>query len=189
MPGFSNSTGNFNTFLGKAAEVIQLQATTPLLVFMQGNRIGQVRKILGANAGDANTTGNQKFFFGYFAGNANTTGSNNIAIGHFALKNNNGRARPKAIGDLSIVPANFNIQQGLYGNTAGHRAGFTNTSGYFNSFFGKLAGAYTTGSNNSFSEPLQAEIRIPVQKIPFSEPRQVIRIHIRNLHHLKCWVG
>jgi hypothetical protein len=73
--GWTNTTGNYNTFLGESAGY--------------SNTTGYGNTFLGRTAGDSNTTGYGNIFLGNAAGNYNTTGNSNTFLGNFSGYVNN----------------------------------------------------------------------------------------------------
>jgi len=147
--GFSNTTGNSNSFVGRDAGY--------------SNMTGANNSFVGESAGQANTTGNANSFFGKDAGFNNTTGFNNSFFGMSAgLNNTTGLSNSffgRDAGQINTTGGGnsfFGTGTGLSNMTGGgnsffgRSAGQANTFGNFNSFFGFSAGeSNTTGSNNT----------------------------------------
>ncbi|OGP55147.1 MAG: hypothetical protein A2Y65_11120 [Deltaproteobacteria bacterium RBG_13_52_11] len=102
---------------------------------------------IGADAGNANTTGSSNTFLGYRAGYSNTTGYYNTFLGYRAGYSNTTGFMNTFLGSSAgnaNTTGNFNTFLGYY-------AGNANTTGYDNTFVGKYAGnANTTGYDNTF---------------------------------------
>jgi hypothetical protein len=86
--------------------------------------------MVGAQAGQFNTTGDENTFLGFRAGYVNTTGRQNTLLG---------------------VGAGTNNTTGFLNTFVGERAGLSNTTAASNTFVGGASGQFTnTGSNNTF---------------------------------------
>ncbi|HXF42584.1 MAG TPA: tail fiber domain-containing protein, partial [Pyrinomonadaceae bacterium] len=136
-------TGSFNLFAGLGAG--------------QSNN-GSANAFVGANAGNANTSGSNNAFFGAGAGEKNTTAGSNTFIGFQSGFNNVTASENTFIGYQAGYSNNaIGLFSGTRNTFVGSRSGYSNSgsstaaTGSFNSFFGESAGYYnTTGSYNSY---------------------------------------
>lgn len=124
---------------------------------------GENNAFFGTSAGALNTTGGYNSFFGIAAGNRNNTGNNNAFFGSFSGANNIDGSDNSFFGMNAGALNNgfnnsfFGMEAGLKNTTGGSnsffgaRAGRSNTIGSFNSFVGLSAGLQnTTGGGNTF---------------------------------------
>ena len=127
-----NSTGEFNTFIGKSAG--------------ESNTFGRSNTFIGNSAGLENTIGLENTFIGKSAGKNNTTGSDNTFIGLSAGQQNTTASSNTFIGKSSGL---LN-QSGEQNTFIGRNAGASNVNANFNTIIGSFAGPVATGTSNTF---------------------------------------
>mgnify|MGYP003337904115 FL=1 len=145
----SNTTGSYNTALGRSALNANTTASNNTAVGYQAgysNTTGTQNNFFGTQAGYSSTTDNQAFF-GYQAGYNTTTGTQNTVMGGY---------RPFYSNTTGAYNTVFG-SQALYSNTTasnntavGYQAGYSNTTGTNVAAFGKQSMySNTTGAGNS----------------------------------------
>lgn len=121
--GGSNTTGDYNVFLGDGAGALNID--------------GGYSTFVGTLAG-ANNTASENVFIGYQAGFLNTTDSDNVFIGFRA-----GYYNDDSDGTFVGTGAGFNNTTGGDNTFIGESAGFSVTTGDDNTFIGQKAGGGT----------------------------------------------
>lgn len=163
--GTSITDGDFNTFVGNDAGVLNTQTGNTFMgnlagasnttggdnVFI-GDEAGRFNQgsydntFVGSEAGRHNTTGVDNTFIGEEAGTDNTTGSRNTFVGEDAGTSNTEGNQNIAIGDSSLHQNTTG-----FGNTAiGYEAGWDNGTAMKNTYCGWAAGPdCSTGQFNT----------------------------------------
>jgi len=122
--GYSNITGNFNTFLGEGSGF--------------SNTYGDSNTFLGSLSGYKNKTGVKNIYIGQKSGYSNISGENNIVIGTEAGYNN------KENDNIFIgTQSGYNNYYGEHNIFLGKLAGYNNTSSSKNILLGEFTGKYT----------------------------------------------
>ena len=136
-----------------------------------GNNIasgGNYNTVIGEEAGNDITTGDNNTLIGTFSGDAITTssgntavgsytmtsmtdGGDNVAVGTSALDVDTKGSNSVAIGRNALGAQNFTSATNAFNVAVGHSAGVSNTTGTYNTFIGPQSGFnMTTGSQNTF---------------------------------------
>jgi hypothetical protein len=150
--GFSQTTGNSNTYIGRyvagtAATTTGSNNTAMGNRSLQAVTSGSANVSIGAEALQANTTASDNTAVGRSALYTNTTGASNVAVGQSALLNNTTASNNTAVG----YQAGYNNETGDANVYIGRLAGFTGTTARLNTFVGDEAGGLiTTGASNTF---------------------------------------
>ena len=112
---------------------------------------GGIRNVLiGKDAGNAITTGDNNTFVGAFTGDVVTTGTSNTALGFASLSSCDVGNHNTAVGHGTLNALNYSSSTDGYNTAVGSGAGELMTTGTENTLIGALAGdAITTGSVNT----------------------------------------
>ena len=127
--GYSNTTGNFNSFVGFSAGY--------------ANTTGYNNTFVGYYTGYNNTTGANNAFIGNGAGVSNTTGANNVFLGSGTGVYNTTGVANTFLGSY----AGYLTTTGIANVFIGSQAGYTNSTGTGNLFLGQQAGANNSTAN------------------------------------------
>ena len=151
---FSNTTASYNTAVGYRAAYSNTVASITAVgtQALEANTSGVRNAAFGFQALSLNTTGTDNFAAGspdsggWATLNVNTTGSYNTAVGNAALSHNTTGSSNTATG----YQAGYSLN-GADGNTlVGYQSGYSLVgSGYNNTFIGRGAGYYMTGTKNT----------------------------------------
>ncbi|MFH2143555.1 MAG: hypothetical protein ABIJ97_14105 [Bacteroidota bacterium] len=127
----TNSTGNYNIFIGYGAG--------------SDNTSGEYGLFMGYNAGAWNTTGSRNTFIGFQSGWQNISGAFNTFLGTHSGRSNNSGISNVFLGEgtgYSNLAGNYNV---YVGSGAGYNANSSD-----NIFIGLNAGYNSTGNSNVF---------------------------------------
>jgi len=109
---------------------------------------GGIRNVLiGKDAGNAITTGDNNTFVGAFTGDVVTTGTSNTALGFASLSSCDVGNHNTAVGHGTLNALNYSSSTDGYNTAVGSGAGELMTTGVENTVIGSLAGASNTTSS------------------------------------------
>jgi hypothetical protein len=169
----TNSTGDYNTFMGCQAGSTNTEGYHNTFVGFaagRGNTSGTVNTFVGYGAGLTNTTGSANTFVGYIAGLNNMTGRWNTFLGYYTGTDNatgEGNTFLGAGAGDACLDGSDNCLVGRaagYESVSGHQntyvgsfSGFSGTAGHGNVFLGYQAGYSETGSDKLYIANGQSE--------------------------------
>lgn len=150
--GYSNVTGDYNTFLGNSAGWKTTSGRQNLYVGAQAgynSTVGAYNTFVGESAGWSNISGTNNAFFGRLSGRYATTGSANTLIGTYAGMGSSGYSYSSST--IVGYQAGYNLSTGGDNTFLGWQAGYTVTSGTGNIVIGYNQSPSAATANNELN--------------------------------------